>query len=102
MIQLEVRHAASEERAVPVNNDLTELVHHLVPVSVIIIPHRRPVVLAQDPSIIRVLESNESLSTMISQEKSLTYQGVSLTLRSTEHFSGDRVLYHCVALKSVS
>lgn len=102
MIQLEVRHAASEETTLPINNNLIELVQHLVPVSIIVIPQNRPIVLAQDQSIVRLLESCDSLPTAIEQEKSLTHQGVSLALRSTERFAGDRVLYHCVALKSLS
>ncbi|MFZ4115360.1 MAG: PTS sugar transporter subunit IIA [Chthoniobacterales bacterium] len=98
MIQLEVKHAASQS-VTPVDNKLTELVRHLLPVSVLEIPGTRTLVLAQDQLVVKQLESYDHLSTELAQHGFVEYQGLHVVVRSTERFSPDRVLHHCVAVK---
>ena len=99
MIQLEVRHAAAEILA-PTPRTLGELVHHLIPVSVLVIPGSRPIVLAQDQPLVKSLESFEQLSDELSQNGFVEHQGFSLVLRATEHFSPDRALHNCLAVRT--
>ena len=98
MIQLEVRHAAAEILA-PTAQKLNELVHHLIPVSVLAIPGSRPIVLSQDQLLVKNLESFEQLPNELSQHGFVEHQGFSIVLRATEHFSPNRALHNCLAVR---
>jgi hypothetical protein len=98
MIQLEVRHAATEILA-PTAHQLNELVHHLIPVSILAIPGSRSIVLAQDQALVKELESFDQLSTELMQHGFFERQGFSIVLRATEHFSPDRSLHNCLAVR---
>ena len=98
MIQLEVRHAASQALP-PGGNQLSQLVRHFIPVSILVIPGARSIVLAQDQLLVKQLETFEQLSTDLAQHGFCEHQGLSIALRSTEHFSPDRILYDCVAVR---
>lgn len=101
MIQLEVRHAASQVMGPPkAPPTLSELVHHLIPVSIVTSSEAPPIVLAQDQMLVQELESMSSLASQLSEHGFLEHRGVSLALRSAEHFSKGRVLYHCVAVRT--
>lgn len=98
MIQLEVRHAAAQLLAPP-KNLLSELTRHLIPFSVLVLSGGKKIVLAQDQLLVQQLESIESLATELGEHGFLEHQGVSMALRSSEHFSEDRVLHHCIAVR---
>ena len=98
MIQLEVRHAASQ-RITPTENKLTELIHHLIPLSVLVIPGHPCLVLAQDQLLVKDLETFAELGTELAQNGLAEHNNVSVAIRSTEHFSPDRIFYQCVALR---
>lgn len=98
MIQLEVRHAASETLP-PVTNDISNLTQHLIPLSLLVLPGARTIVLAQDQLIVKHLESSESLSTDMAEHGFSECHGIKIALRSTEHFSPNRLLYHCIAVR---
>lgn len=99
MIQLEVRHAASQNLG-PASNQLTQLVRHLIPLSVLTIPGTKPLVLAQDQLLVKHLEAFDQLPVELAQHGFVEHQGLSVALRSTQHFSPDRVLYDCVAVRT--
>ncbi|MBX9742171.1 MAG: PTS sugar transporter subunit IIA [Chthoniobacterales bacterium] len=98
MIQLEVRHAASQLMT-PSKTTLSDLVHHLLPFSLLVSAEAPPIILAQDQLLVQQLESINSLAPQLAEHGFLEHQGVSVALRSTEHFSKDRVLYHCIAVR---
>ncbi|MCF7729240.1 MAG: PTS sugar transporter subunit IIA [Chthoniobacterales bacterium] len=98
MIQLEVRHAASQSIA-PTDNKLAELARHLIPISVLNIPNAPNVVLSQDQLLVKQLEAFHDLGTELAQHGFVKHQGIEVVIRSTEHFSPDRVLHHCVAVR---
>lgn len=100
MIQLEVRHAASEIEPPAGGNKMMELVHQMNPLSLLVIPGSRPIVLSQDQLLVKQLETSELLAADVSSKGFSECQGVSVLLRSTEHFSPDRVLYNCVAVRT--
>ncbi|MFI0348499.1 MAG: PTS sugar transporter subunit IIA [Chthoniobacterales bacterium] len=100
MIQLEVRHAASETLPPASGNKLAELAHHLIPISLLLIPGNRAIVLSQDQLLVKQLEAFEALSTDIATKGFAECQGISVALRSTEHFSPNRVLYNCLAVRT--
>lgn len=98
MIQLEVRQSASQV-VVPPGSVLSELVHHLIPLSVLVIPGSRSVVLSQDQLLVKHLETFEQLAIGLAQHGFVEYNGLSVVMRSVEHFSPDRILYNCVAVR---
>jgi len=96
MIQLKVRQAEAQEPA-PVFPGVSP--GHFLPVSVVYIPGARPVVLAQDPELVRVLEGDATLGTRLGEGGSLQSAGVQLVLRHVSHFQPDRSVYEFLALK---
>lgn len=98
MIQLEVKHAASQA-ITSTNNKITDLVRNLIPISVLEIPSARSIVLGQDQLLVKQLETCEHLSTELGEHGYAEHQGIGVVLRSREHFSLNRILHHCVAVK---
>lgn len=100
MIQLEVRHAAAQ-LLTPPKNVLSDLVRHLIPLSVLVLPGGKKIVLAQDQLLVQQLESSDSLVAELGEHGFCEDQGTSVALRSSEHFSEDRILHHCVAVRMI-
>ena len=99
MIQLEVRHAASEILPPTSGSKLADVARHLIPMSLLVIPGSRALVLSQDQLLVKELESLDTLTAEVAANGFAEAQGISVILRSTEHFSPDRTLYNCVALR---
>ncbi len=98
MIQLEVKHAAAQLLA-PSKNPLSELVRHLIPLSILTLPEGKNMVLSQDQLVVQHLEKIPSLASELVNQGFLEHEGLSVALRSTEHFSENRTLHHCVAVR---
>lgn len=98
MIQLEVKHAASQV-ITPTDNKITKLVRSLIPVSILDIPGAPSTVLAQDQLLVQQLETCDHLSTELAQHGFAEHLGVGVVLRSSEHFALNRIIHHCVAVK---
>jgi mannitol/fructose-specific phosphotransferase system IIA component (Ntr-type) len=102
MIQLEVRHAAADAAAsaaaapvVPV-----DLARVAMPVSIIMVPGAKPVVLGQDKEIVAALESDPTLVAQLAEKGRAEHQGLHVLLRSLSNYQPDRVVYDCFAFKS--
>jgi nitrogen PTS system EIIA component len=97
MIQLEVRHAAvAGEAAAPLPVDLARLA---LPVSIVVVPGAKPIVLGLDAEIVKTLEAAPNLVPQLADKGRAEYQGVQLLLRSLSNYQPDRVVYDCFALK---
>ncbi len=96
MIKLEVRHAAAHELGLPL-----ELARFIVPLSILSIPGSKPVVLCQDREMVQALESQDDLASHLVQNGRTERQGIHILLRSSSNFQPDRVLYECLAFRSV-
>lgn len=95
MIQLEVKHAVSEaEAALPV------FASHLIPVSIVVVPGAKPVVLCQDREMVSFLEPQEGLVSRLAQTGQVEHQGIKLLLRASAHYQPDRVVHDCLAFRS--
>jgi len=92
MIQLEVRHAAADAAAavpaLPV--DLARLV---APVSIVVIPGAKPIVLVQ------ALEAAPNLVPQLAEKGRAEHQGLQVLLRSFANYQPDRVVYDCFAFR---
>jgi PTS system nitrogen regulatory IIA component len=96
MIQLEVRHAASEAVATPLAIDLTRV---MAPVSIVVVPGAKPLVLAQDRDLVLALEAAPNLVSQLAEKSRAEHQGVSILLRSLSNYQPDRVVYDCFAFR---
>jgi mannitol/fructose-specific phosphotransferase system IIA component (Ntr-type) len=99
MIQLEVRHAAADAAATgaPIPMDLARLI---TPVSIVMVPGAKPVVLAQDRDVVQALEAAPNLVPQLAEKSRAEYQGLHVLLRSLANYQPDRVVYECFAFRS--
>jgi len=94
MIQLEVKQAAAAESPAGISGDLAQ---HFIPVSILAIPGRGPLVLSQDTELVQRLEGDPHLAERLAQTGRAEHLGTRLILRSTSSFQPDRTLYECLA-----
>lgn len=101
MIQLEVRHAAADAAAdaaapaVPI-----DLSHVLAPVSIIVLPGSKTIVLSQDRDLVQALESAPTLAAQLAEKNRADIQGLHVLLRSLSTYPPDRTVYDCLAFRS--
>jgi mannitol/fructose-specific phosphotransferase system IIA component (Ntr-type) len=103
MIQLEVRHAAAEaadDHGTPLSLD--SIARAIQPVSILIIPGSKPVILAQDRVLVEALESSASLATDLEKSGHSSQGELNIVLRSSEHYAPDRVLHECIAFRGAT
>jgi mannitol/fructose-specific phosphotransferase system IIA component (Ntr-type) len=101
MIQLEVRHAAAAEAATagatPLPIDLARLV---APVSIVVVPGAKPIVLAQDRDLVLALEAAPNLLLQLAEKSRVEHQAFHVLLRSISNYQPDRVVYDCLAFRA--
>ena len=99
MIQLEVRHAAVA--AAEVAPELPGAVSgQILPVSILVIPGARPVVLSQNSDLVREIEEIEAIADVLLKVGRASKGPLHIVLRSSEHYAEDRVLHDCIAYRS--
>ena len=104
MIQLEVRHAATEaatetaatETATQLPADLSRLIGS---VSVIAVPGGKAIVLGQDRDVVQALEAAPNLIAQLADKGRAEHQGLQVILRSVSHYQPDRAVYECFAFR---
>lgn len=95
MIQLEVKHAVREAgEPLPLG-----FASNLVPLSIVIAPGLKPLVLSQDRDLVSALESQELQTSKLIQNGRADYPGVHLYLRAFANYQPDRAVYECVAIR---
>ncbi len=99
MIRLEAKQAAvlpAPEVAVS-----AELLSSLsfVPLSILVIPGYKPIVLSQDQEIVSFLESALDLATLLAEKTPFSYKGYRILPRSVTAYQPNRFLYDCLAIK---
>ena len=100
MIQLEVRHAAVTAAA-EVAPELPGAVSgQILPVSILVIPGARPVVLSQNSDLVREIEEIEAIADVLLKVGRASKGPLHIVLRSSEHYAEDRVLHDCIAYRS--
>jgi nitrogen PTS system EIIA component len=98
MIQLSARQAvaAAMDAALPADA-LAAL--NLVPLSILIAPGSRPIVLSQDREAVLALESDPDLTAPLSARVPFDRAGYTVVMRSVAPYQPDRMLYDCLAVK---
>ena len=77
--------------------DLSNLI--VEPVTIVAGPGMKPVVLTQNPSLMKWLDSADGLTEKIDVEGSYQNGGWRVLRRGTVNYQGDRVSYDCIAVK---
>jgi nitrogen PTS system EIIA component len=103
MIQLEVRHAAAgaaADHGAPLSLD--SIARSIMPVSILILPDVKPVVLSQDRELVENLESATTLAEDLEKSGHSARGDINVVLRSTEHYAPGRILYDCIAFRGAT
>jgi mannitol/fructose-specific phosphotransferase system IIA component (Ntr-type) len=97
MIQLEVRHAAVTAAA-EVAPELPGAVSgQILPVSILVIPGAKPVVLSLNASLVREIEEIAAIADDLMKVGRASKGPLHVVLRSSQHYAADRVLHDCIA-----
>ena len=97
MIQLEAKHAEVREIVEELPH---EMATSLKPLSIVVIPGLRPIVLCQDPELVGALEFHENLAHQLSQQGRAEHQGLHVLVRSQATYQPDRLVYDCLAFRA--
>jgi len=97
MIQLEAKHAEVREM---VEELPTEVAHSLEPLTIVVVPGSRPVVLCQDNELVLALEALEQLTANLAQSGRAEHRGFHVMVRSHSTYQPDRMVYDCLAFRS--
>jgi len=97
MIQLEAKHAEVQEI---VSELPVEVASSLTPLTVVVIPGARPIVLCQDNDLVAALESQETLNLNLGQHGRSEHLGFHVMVRSHATYQPDRLVYDCLAFRA--
>jgi mannitol/fructose-specific phosphotransferase system IIA component (Ntr-type) len=95
MIQLEAKQAAAAQLLAP---DLLSAVQ-IVPLSVVMVPGIRPLVLCQDRDLSAGLETAGDISSQLAAKAPFDQAGYRILIRSVTAYQPDRFLYDCLAIR---
>ncbi len=99
MIRLEARQAAViSTPEIAVSADLLSSLS-FIPLSVLIIPGSKPIILSQDQEIVSLLESSDELATSLAEKTPFSYRGYRILPRSVTAYQPNRFLYDCLAIR---
>ena len=96
MIQLEVRHAAKGSGEILPAGFATQA----VPLSIVIVPGMKPLVLSQDSSLVATMELKELPAAKMVQSGRIEHEGFQVILRSSSNYQPDRVVHECLAFRT--
>jgi nitrogen PTS system EIIA component len=97
MIQLEAKQAVSALVETLPADVLASL--NLIPLSVVVVPGSRPVVLAQDREMTAALEGSADIAVQLAARVPFDGAGYRIITRSLSAFQPDRLFYDCIAVK---
>lgn len=97
MIQLEAKQAVSTLAETLPADTFASL--NLIPLSIVVVPGGRSVILAQDKEMISQLESGPEMASSLAARLPFDISGYRLITRSVASFQPDRLLYDCIAVR---
>jgi nitrogen PTS system EIIA component len=97
MIQLEARQAVSDLAQTMPTDLLTSL--NLIPLSIVVVPGAKPIVLAQDKEVVSQIETAVEMAAPLAARVPFDKAGYRIITRSVSSFLPDRLLYDCIAVK---
>jgi mannitol/fructose-specific phosphotransferase system IIA component (Ntr-type) len=97
MIQLEARQAVSALAETLPADSIAGLT--LLPLSIVVVPGSRPVILAQDRDVISQVEASQDMAALLAARVPFDQAGYRIITRSVAAFQPDRLFYDCIAVK---
>jgi mannitol/fructose-specific phosphotransferase system IIA component (Ntr-type) len=97
MIQLEAKQAVSALAEGLPADILSTL--SLIPLSVVVVPGARPLILSQDKELITQMEAGPDVSAQLIARTPFDHIGYRIFSRSVSSFQPDRLLYDCIAVR---
>jgi mannitol/fructose-specific phosphotransferase system IIA component (Ntr-type) len=99
MIRLEAKQAAViSAPEVAVSADLLSSLS-FIPLSVLVIPGSKPIILSQDQEVVSLLESSGELGASLAEKAPFSYKGYRILPRSVTSYQPNRFLYDCLAIR---
>jgi mannitol/fructose-specific phosphotransferase system IIA component (Ntr-type) len=100
MIHLEAKQAAVAQAPVPGALSLATLPQAVIPISILVSPGARTVVLSQDPDVVAKLESGAEIDAVtLSKQAPFDHGGYTVLFRGVTNYQSKRLLYDCLAIK---
>jgi nitrogen PTS system EIIA component len=97
MIQLEAKQAVSALAETLPLDALSTL--SLIPLSVVVVPGSRPLILSQDKEMIALVEAGTDIAGPLAAHLPFDQSGYRIITRSMSAYQPDRLLYDCIAVK---
>ena len=98
MIHLEARVAASVPEAGLLS--VGSLSRAIIPLSILVMPGAKPVVLSQDPEVIAKIESAGDMDAVaLAKQVPFDHAGYTVLFRGVTNYQAKRMLYDCLAIK---
>ena len=98
MIHLEAKQAATTSVLEQARQPVSPLPYAVVPLSILVIPGARSVVLAQDPDAIAKLEAAGEMDASLAKQVPFDHGGYRVLFRSVTNYSAKRLMYDCLAM----
>jgi PTS system nitrogen regulatory IIA component len=97
MIQLEAKQAVSALAQTLPADVLASL--NLIPLTIVVVPGAKPIVLAQDKEIVLQIETTPEMAAPLAARIPFDKAGYRIITRSVSSYLPDRLLYDCIAVK---
>lgn len=100
MIHLEAKQAAVTSAPGGSPSSLANLLHGVIPLSILVAPGSRTVILAQDAELVGKLESNGEIdSNALAKQLPFDHAGYTIIIRAVANYQSKRQVYDCLAIK---
>jgi PTS system nitrogen regulatory IIA component len=99
MIHLEAKQAAVTSVPDAGILSVSSLAHAIIPVSILVMPGARPVVLSQDLEVIAKLESSGEMESALAKQAPFDQGGYKVIFRGVMNYQNKRLMYDCLAVK---
>lgn len=99
MIRLEAKQAAViSAPEIAISADLLSSLS-FIPLSVLLIPGSKPIILSQDQEVVSLLERSAELGSSLAEKTPFSYEGYRILPRSVTAYQPNRFLYDCLAIR---
>lgn len=99
MIHLEAKQAAAASVVGAGHGPISLLPNAIIPISVLVAPGSKPIVLAQDQETVAKLESASEMEGALAKQTAFDLGGYKILFRGVTSYQTGRLLYDCLAIK---
>ncbi len=99
MIHLEVRQAAATSVMETGAAALLAIPNAIIPISILVVPGTKPIILSQDQEVVSRLESAGDMNTALAKQAPFDHGGYTILFRAVTSYQPRRLLYDCLAVR---